>query len=324
MAVYGLRMKPISRSEGRSATAAAAYRAGCEIDDRRTGERFDFTQKRGVLHSEIVLPENAPPWAGDRQEFWNRVEAADKRADSVTAREVQLDLPHELTADQRKALALDYARYMTDRYGLAVDVNIHAPDRRGDERNHHAHLLVATRPFDPESRTGFGNKDRSLDPIAAKRGGKDAEAEHLRTVWEEQTNAALERADVRGQDGEPVRVTRLSFERQGIEQEPTVKEGPAATGLKRRGEGSERAQANAEVRERNAVRGAALRRVAVMEQELAILRPRQAQYLTGTQAREALTSAPPRPVTWEEHLEQKIREGPPRDRTPEQSRDLEL
>ena len=304
MAIYGLRMKPVSRSEGRSATAAAAYRAGCEISDQRTGQQFDYTRKRGVVHSEMVLPENAPAWAEDRAAFWNRAEAADKRKDSVTAREIQIDLPHELTAEQRRTLTLDYARYMTDRYDLTVDVNIHAPDRRGDERNHHAHLLIATRPFDPESKTGFGNKDRALDPIAAKRGGKDAEAEHLRTVWEEQTNNALEQADIRTQDGAPVRVDRRSYERQGIDQEPTVKEGPAATGLKRRGEDSERAAINAEILEKNTARECLQAGIEASEQELAALKPRRAQYLTDTKAREALAPVIQPPATWEEYLVQ--------------------
>ncbi|MDQ2696231.1 MAG: MobA/MobL family protein [Pseudomonadota bacterium] len=49
MAIYHLSMKTISRGQGRSATAAIAYRAGVEIADRRTGEVHDYTRKRGVV-----------------------------------------------------------------------------------------------------------------------------------------------------------------------------------------------------------------------------------------------------------------------------------
>src|SRR3546814_9080927 len=57
MASFHLAVKAIGRSAGRSATAAAAYRAGVEITDERTGLVHDYTRKQGVEHSELMRSE---------------------------------------------------------------------------------------------------------------------------------------------------------------------------------------------------------------------------------------------------------------------------
>lgn len=291
MAQYRLSVSVISRKTGRSATAAAAYRAGCEIEDQRTGERFDFSNKRGVLHSEMVLPSNAPEWAHDRAELWNRSEMADKRADATVAREIQLSLPHELTPVQRRELTLEFARSVSARYQIAVDVSIHAPNRNGDERNHHVHLLLCTRPFDGQSKTGFGNKMRDLDQAVQRIQGRGNEVERLRAEWAGQMNQALERANVQTPEGAIVQVDHRSYARQGVEKQPMVKEGPAATALKRRGEYSERAEINEEIVTRNTAREQLQEQVTKIEQELAALTYRRAGGLASAQIREELVAA---------------------------------
>ena len=274
MAQFRFSLSIASRKQGRSAVAMAAYRAGEEIRDERTGEKFNFTHKGGIVHTDMVLPKEAPDWAGDRAQFWNRSEAADKRADAQIAREIQLSLPHELNDRQRHELTKGFAGEVAARFGVAVDTCIHAPHHAGDERNHHAHLLLGTRSFNADKATGFGNKIRALDNIAQKRGGPDQtnEVEALRALWAQRLNEALERAEVRTEQGEAVQVDHRSYQRQGSEQEPTVKEGVAATGLKRRGQSSERATLNDEIRARNAERdrlkaslGAAAREVAELK-----------------------------------------------------------
>ncbi len=87
MAIYHLSMKPISRAQGRSATGAAAYRAGVKIVDERTGVVHDYTRKRGVLYTELILPGGG---SADRSEFWNRIERHHKRGDAVLAREIEV------------------------------------------------------------------------------------------------------------------------------------------------------------------------------------------------------------------------------------------
>src|SRR3546814_4975543 len=145
MASFHLAVKAIGRSAGRSATAAAAYRAGVEITDERTGLVHDYTRKQGVEHSELMLPTDAPEWAADRERLWNAAELAETRENATVAREYEIALPVELSADERRELALGLAREISERHGVAVDVSIHAPGREGDQRKQPAPLWP-TRP----------------------------------------------------------------------------------------------------------------------------------------------------------------------------------
>ena len=113
MAIYHLSAKLISRKAGRSATAAAAYRAGERIVDTRTGEIHDYAKKRGIKHAELILPRTTD-WRPTRAELWNAVESKNKRADAQVAREFVIALPDELDASQRKQLALSVAREIAD------------------------------------------------------------------------------------------------------------------------------------------------------------------------------------------------------------------
>jgi ATP-dependent exoDNAse (exonuclease V) alpha subunit len=222
MAIYHLSIKAISRSAGRSATAAAAYRAGCKIADERTGEIHDYTRKGGVESTDIVLPDHAPEWAKERAKLWNAAELAETRKNSCVAREIEVALPHELPAEERRKLAVDFARDMANREGCAVDVAIHAPSDKHDNLNHHAHILRTTRKVEPE---GLGEK---LDTEKAGRNRKD-DLEAVRARWAEMTNAALER------NGIAARVDHRSLADQGIEREPTQHRGVAIDGMQRRG-----------------------------------------------------------------------------------------
>ena len=237
MAIYHLSVKTISRSAGRSATAAAAYRAGVEITDERSGEVHDYRRRRGVEHAELVLPEGAPAWAGDRAALWNAAEQAETRRNSTVARELVLALPNELDADERRRLVLALAGEVVGRHRCAVDVAVHAPDRKGDERNHHAHLLLSTRRLGPE---GFGEKTRELDQ---KQSGLVGE---WRQRWEQLANRALERT------GAEARIDHRSFAARGLEEEPTQHLGPTAATLEQRGVATERGEINRAVAEHNA------------------------------------------------------------------------
>lgn len=160
MALCRLEAKIISRSGGRSsvgaasyrtgkcATSAAAYRAGAELKDERTGVVYDYTRKRGVMAAEILLPDGAPGWMRDRGQLWNAVEKAEKRADAQLARDYILTLPHELDAEQRRALTKEFVRAQFVEKGYVADIAWHAPHGKGDERNHHAHVMVVMRRVD--------------------------------------------------------------------------------------------------------------------------------------------------------------------------------
>ena len=189
MAIYHLRATMISRSQGRSATAASAYRVAERIEDRRTGLTFDYAARSGVDHTEILAPDHAPDWVRDRSELWNRVEESETRKNSQVAREVRVALPDELTHAERVALVRDYARAQFVDRGMVADIALHAPGREGDERNHHAHILLTTREIDAEGSVpggGFTTKNRDWNKVEVLEGWREA--------WARDSNAALERA----------------------------------------------------------------------------------------------------------------------------------
>jgi ATP-dependent exoDNAse (exonuclease V) alpha subunit len=124
VASYHLTVKPVKRAAGRSVTAAAAYRAADRIRDQASGQVFDYTRKRGVVHAEIVLPSDAARrdinWSRDRTALWNAAESAERRKDARVAREYELALPHELTHAQRVVLVQTFAQDIANRYHAAV------------------------------------------------------------------------------------------------------------------------------------------------------------------------------------------------------------
>ena len=224
MAIYHFSMQPISRSAGRTATAAAAYRAGCVIVDERTGEIHDYTRKGGVLSARLILPGGG---ATDRAAFWSRVEGHHKHPRAVTAREIVLALPRELSTEQRRDLAEQYGRDLADRYGVAVDVCIHAPDASEGEENPHAHILMTACSCTPQG--VLGKKVEALDPISSARAKRKENAvEAERPLWEALANAVLERA------GQDARIDHRTLAAQGIDRAPTTHDGPARTAIKRR------------------------------------------------------------------------------------------
>lgn len=224
MAIYHMSVKAVSRSAGRSSTGAAAYRSGEKIMDERTGEIHDYTRKGGVEFSEIVMPSGAT-WEPSRSELWNAAELAEKRKDACVAREHEIALPKELSAEQRTELAQQYAQDLADRHGCAVDVAIHSPhkDKGGDANdNYHAHLLCTTREVDGQ---GLGQKCQREK--AGQNRAADLELE--RSTWAGLQNTALEKT------GHSERVDHRSLEAQGIDREPTAHKGPAVTEMERRG-----------------------------------------------------------------------------------------
>lgn len=221
MAQYRLEASIIGRTAGRSVTAAAAYRAAESIYDERTGNTHDYTSKRGVLHTEIIAPENTPDWMLDRSKLWNAVEKAERRKDSQLARELTLSLPHELNDDQRRELVQGFVRDQFTPRGLIADLAIHSPGRDTDQRNHHAHILLTMRALTEE---GFGQKIRL--PEKERKNTLLAERED----WAAHQNRMFERLNM------PQRVDHRSYLDRDIDRLPTLHLGPYAAELEKKGE----------------------------------------------------------------------------------------
>src|SRR6185437_14143303 len=244
MAIFYLDIKTVARGTGRTATAAAAYRAGERIRDERTGALYNHSKRNDVLHKEIFLPSKLDrpdagmEWARDRSVLWNTAEKAEQRSDSRVAREYLVALPAELAAEQRLTLARTFSREIADRYNVAVDLTIHAPRPEGDPRNFHAHLLATTREVTPGGlgpKTGLdrGGEVRSELGLPPSR----QEFKALRARWAELANEALREANIEA------RIEHRSLEAQGIDREPRPSLPAAAVATIRRGQRSAVAEA---------------------------------------------------------------------------------
>lgn len=243
-------VKSVGRGNGRSVVAAAAYRAGLRLVDERTGEIADYRARSGVDETFVLARADAMARAHDIGRLWNDAERAEPRANGRIATEIVLALPHELDAAARKQLLKDYVAPIIEKYGVAVQVSIHAPDKEGDHRNWHAHVLVTHRQY---GRDGFGEVSNPRE-IVKKRGremiygiaANPADIVALRKAWEQHVNQAYERA------GLDIRVDHRSHKDRGFEQEPTKHLGPTASAMERRGEPSDRGDINREIEARNA------------------------------------------------------------------------
>lgn len=233
MSIYSASVKTISRSAGRSATAAAAYRTGKEVIDERTGVIFDYTRRSGVDHVSMHLPAGCV--AMDTDTLWNAAEFAEKRKNSTVARELLFAQPHELSRMERHALSASIADALVERYDVGVEVANHLPDSEGDGRNFHAHIMFTTRVINADGT--FGAKTRVLDDMST---GPD-EILWIRKMVEDKTNQALEAANIDAR----VDCRSLKDQRQAaldagdqelankLDRLPTVHEGPRVTQIRR-------------------------------------------------------------------------------------------
>ena len=225
-----------------------AYRAGEKLTNERDGITHDYTAKQGVEHAEIVLPEGvSADWARDRSDLWNAAEFAEKRKDARVAREFEIALPHELSAEQRLEAAREMAQELADRYGAAVDFAIHAPHEASDVRNHHAHMLMTTRQV---TEGGLGDKTylerENKWLLAHDLPTTDMQLRDLRQRWE---GIANERLAMAGLD---IRIDHRSHMERGLEIAPTEHMGVHATQMERRGLDVSRARLDEEAARHNA------------------------------------------------------------------------
>lgn len=250
MAIFHLSTKPIKRSSGRSATASAAYRAACEIEDKRTGLTHDYSKKSGVVNSEAFVVVDSEKVAVDRAQLWNAAEFAEKRKDARTAREIVINLPHELSKELRQNLVEDFTEYVAQKYNVAIDYAIHEPDKHGDNRNHHAHILMTTRDVTLKNGSVELGKKTSLELSNTKLKTLDMpktqeQIVSLRESWATMTNDYLSFANV------DARIDHRSFEEQELSIKPTIKLGWEASALERSGIATDRGDFNRAIRADN-------------------------------------------------------------------------
>lgn len=230
MAIYHCSVSMISRSSGRSSVGSSAYRSGEKITNEYDGITHDYTNKKGIEYTEIILPQNAPKEFNDRKILWNEVEKSETRINSQTAREVEVALPKELTREEQIYLLKDYVQENFVKLGMCADLAIH--DKK--DGNPHAHIMLTTREVDL---TGFTKKNRDWN--------NKANLEKWRKSWAEKTNERLLANNIQE------KISHLSLEKQGIERKPQIHIGATAAAIEKKGRVSDRAEINREIIKEN-------------------------------------------------------------------------
>ncbi len=212
MAIYHFSAKVISRAKGSSAVASAAYRSASRLFDEKLNRHHDFSNKAGVIHSEVLLPKGAPERLNDRTALWNEVEAGEKRKDAQLAREVEFSIPREMDQQQGVSLARDFVQKQFVDRGMVADLNVHWDKADDGSPKPHAHVMMTMREVGPE---GFGKKVRDWNGTELLQEWREAWAAHVN-----------ERMAELGLEG---RIDHRSYADQGIQLEPQHKIGPMGT-----------------------------------------------------------------------------------------------
>ena len=212
MAIYHFSAKVISRARGSSAVASAAYRSASRLFDEKLNRHHDFSNKAGVIHSEVLLPQGAPERLNDRTMLWNEVEEGEKRKDAQLAREVEFSIPREMDQQQGVSLARDFVQKQFVDRGMVADLNVHWDKADDGTPKPHAHVMMTMREVGPE---GFGKKVRGWNGTELLQEWREAWAAHVN-----------ERMAELGLEG---RIDHRSYADQGIALEPQHKIGPMGT-----------------------------------------------------------------------------------------------
>ncbi|MCT0949464.1 nickase [Weissella confusa] len=254
MAIMHLSFQNISSGSGRSAIASASYRSGEKLFSEKEDRNY-FYSRDIKPETFILVPNNAPEWARDRERLWNEVEAAENKANSRYAKEFNVALPIELSDDEQRELLTKYVQQNFVESGMVADVAIHR-DHKG---NPHAHVMLTNRPFNPDGTWGVkSKKEYILDEngnkmytgtsrypksrkILTTDWDKKEKINEWRANWAKSVNRVLEEKNL------PDRISEKTLEEQGIKEEPTKHEGRSRYA-------DERRQHNEQIRRRREAR----------------------------------------------------------------------
>ena len=258
IAIYHCNISIVSRGKGKSAVAAAAYRSGEKITNEWDGMTHDYTRKRGVVHTEILLPPHAPPSFSDRATLWNSVELYEKAGNAQLAREIDAALPIELSREEQIRLVREYCSSQFVSRGMCVDFAIHDTD----SGNPHCHIMLTMRPLDERGAWAAKSKkeydlDENGERIRLPSGRYKTHKVDLtgwndkgnallwRKAWADISNAYLERAGSRS------RIDHRSNAERGIDELPTVHMGVAACQMEKKGIATEKGELNRNIQKAN-------------------------------------------------------------------------
>ncbi|EFU7351256.1 MobA/MobL family protein [Klebsiella quasipneumoniae] len=183
MAIFHMSAQRITRSKGHSSVAAAAYRHGEKMTDEHTGEIHDYSKKKGVSDSVVLIPDGADKRFLKPEYLFNHIEKTEKRKDAQLALEVNISLPTEMTDEQKKALAIDFCNENFVKKGMIADIAFH----KLDSDNPHFHVMLTTRKLTPDG-AGFGQKVREWN--------SKEQLQEWRKSWADTANEHMQRAGI--------------------------------------------------------------------------------------------------------------------------------
>ena len=276
MALFHLNVTQIKRSKGQSAIAAAAYRAGEKLYSEYYGEISDYTKKRGVICSEILLPNHAPREYSDRQTLWNAVEKAECGKNAQLAYSFDIALQNEFSQDENVALARQFLLEHFVSRGMVVDFAIHVPDTEpGGISNPHFHVMAPIRPIEANGKWGMKQRrvyeldeggNRRLDAdgnyifnaVPTTDWGSPETLEYWREQWAAMCNTKFE------EKGLPERIDHRSYERQGVDILPTIHEGPSVRQMEAKGIRTDKGEFNRWIKATNGLIQSIRKKIAVL------------------------------------------------------------
>ena len=276
MALFHFTVTQTKRSKGQSAIASAAYRSGEKLYSEYYGEYSDYTRKRGVICSDILLPPHAPKEYADRQTLWNAVEKAERGKNAQLAYSFEISLQNEFSLEENIALAREFLFREFVSRGMTVDVSFHEKEcEDGGTPNPHFHFLCPIRPMEQDGTWGIkqrreyvldeeGNRIRDangkyvFNAVPTTDWGSPETLEHWREAWAEMCNAKF------AEKGLDCRIDHRSFERQGVEQIPTQHEGPTVRAMEAKGIRTDKGNLNCFIRKTNALMREAKEKIAAL------------------------------------------------------------
>ena len=265
MALFHFTVTQTKRSKGQSAIASAAYRSGEKLYSEYYGEYSDYTRKRGVICSDILLPPHAPKEYADRQTLWNAVEKAERGKNAQLAYSFEISLQNEFSLEENIALAREFLFREFVSRGMTVDVSFHEKESEdGGTPNPHFHFLCPIRPMEQDGTWGIkqrreyvldeeGNRIRDangkyvFNAVPTTDWGSPETLEHWREAWAEMCNAKF------AEKGLDVRIDHRSYERQGVDLLPTIHEGATVRAMEKKGIRTEKGEFNRWIKATNAV-----------------------------------------------------------------------
>ena len=252
--------KIVSRNKGNSAVAASAYISGTKMENTWDGVTHDYTRKKHVIYTEVMLPPNAPQEYADRNLLWNSVEWNETKANAQLARSIELALPAELNHEQNIALVRKLVQGLFVDKGMCADVAFHDKGYG----NPHAHILLTMRPLTSDGKWGDKSRleyilDADGNRIPARQKGRWKTRKVCTTDWDDRGNAERWRAAAADAINEALReagftqgfVDPRSYADQGVQRIPMIHEGSDARTMEKRGISTEVGEKNREIRQQN-------------------------------------------------------------------------